>query len=993
MDISNESMDSMRKLLEISNVNKYEFEMLVKDTITADEFQRIISLFSNKSNKKYKMEKKLERERLDIRTVNDSMASIRATVTGKSNILNYCKYNKFEKNGDNVELIIKKRAKIDNPSILIPDYNIRINSNIEKEVSSESERKEYFERLENASKFFRYKKTFSFIHASHRVDLSVVKSSRLKMAKNMKISKVLSSDESFEIEIEALNGGKSDTLKDMLNTTANILKEKRQTDYLIGLKQLHTIASDYVNLVDKDVLKEISIEKVFENPSHYYVRYQPVTLMRKNLLPMSIERVSIFNEYSVTEKADGERMLLYIAKDGNMYSINNKLMFNKLGVVHKTARSCIIDGEFVKQGKLGVVLNLYLGFDIYFKDCIDVRKKSLQERISLLTKLMDKDNWDISGENFKMNLQVKQFYFDDENNKKGNIFNYIKTILESLSKFPYETDGLIFTPFNLSPGALYKNDTTMRNFGGTWSKVFKWKPSNENSIDVLVRLGNESIVKHKDEYIKSMNVDLFVGHNGNLEETVDILNLYDNIYKKKNIQKYSNQVVKRLYDSIFLPITGDNKVPITESGEPIQDNTIVEFRYNDDSLTSFRKWIPMRVRKDKTSLYNKTNKIENTANNYNTVMNVWMSINEPITLEMIKGIDELTEENTQLDTKHMYYARDTSRHRSLLRPMLHFHNHWIKKRTLFERYHDRKHNTFKNLKLLEIGCGQGGDLQKWIDNKFALVVGVDNNEDNLLNSDHGIYKRMYELIGSNNQFLRLDFNKQKMIFVMLDGGVKWEKAALKNIKSKELKHLGETIMGVSNKENERNPIIKKFHNVLNEGFDVVSCQFAIHYFFQNKTKFENFVNNVNNSLVVGGEFIGTCLDGLLVDNLLSNKSLVRGNINDKVVWQIEKKYDTFASSSKNDENLGKQIDVYVESINQIIPEYLVDFEMLQRALLTHNIVLKESGSFKELFDDLLLHKKNKNKINWALESAATEMCDVLKEYSFLNRWFVFEKIN
>jgi len=251
------------------------------------------------------------------------------------------------------------------------------------------------------------------------------------------------------------------------------------------------------------------------------------------------------------------------------------------------------------------------------------------------------------------------------------------------------------------------------------------------------------------------------------------------------------------------------------------------------------------------------------------------------------------------------------------------------------------------------------------------------------------------LVGSDKEFLRLDFHKQKMIFVMLDGGVKWEKSALKNIKSKELKHLGETVMGVSNKEKERNPIIKHFHNVLNEGFDVVSCQFAIHYFFQNKTKFDNFVNNVVNSLVVGGEFIGTCLDGVLVDKLLSssNTSLVRGNINDKVVWQIEKKYDTFASSSKNDENLGKQIDVYVESINQIIPEYLVDFEMLQRALQTHNIVLKESGSFEELFEDLLVHKKNKNKINWALESAATEMCGVLKEYSFLNRWFVFEKIN
>ena len=38
----------------------------------------------------------------------------------------------------------------------------------------------------------------------------------------------------------------------------------------------------------------------------------------------------------------------------------------------------------------------------------------------------------------------------------------------------------------------------------------------------------------------------------------------------------------------------------------------------------------------------------------------------------------------------------------------------------------------------------------------------------------------------------------------------------------------------------------------------------------------------------------------------------------KVLWQIEKKYDTYETVSNESENLGKQKDVYVETINKII---------------------------------------------------------------------------
>ena len=81
----------------------------------------------------------------------------------------------------------------------------------------------------------------------------------------------------------------------------------------------------------------------------------------------------------------------------------------------------------------------------------------------------------------------------------------------------YYTDGLIYTPLNLSPGALYKNDTSMSPFGGTWNRVFKWKPPSETSIDVLIKLGQECyVVKEKGVNQRYIYAELFVAYVGSV---------------------------------------------------------------------------------------------------------------------------------------------------------------------------------------------------------------------------------------------------------------------------------------------------------------------------------------------------------------------------------------------------------------------------------------------------------------------------------------------
>ena len=39
-----------------------------------------------------------------------------------------------------------------------------------------------------------------------------------------------------------------------------------------------------------------------------------------------------------------------------------------------------------------------------------------------------------------------------------------------------------------------------------------------------------------------------------------------------------------------------------------------------------------------------------------------------------------------------------------------------------------------------------------------------------------------------------------------------------------------------------------------QGFDTVSCQFSIHYFFKNEESLDMLLENVSNSLKEGGKF-------------------------------------------------------------------------------------------------------------------------------------------
>lgn len=193
--------------------------------------------------------------------------------------------------------------------------------------------------------------------------------------------------------------------------------------------------------------------------------------------------------------------------------------------------------------------------------------------------------------------------------------------------------------------------------------------------------------------------------------------------------------------------------------------------------------------------------------------------------------------------------------------------------------------------------------------------------------------------------------------------------------------------------------------VATNGFGISSIQFALHYFFKNKDTIHQFMRNIYECTYMNGYFIGTCYDGKTIFDKLNNvnKNNEDGNL---IVMTKDKKHKMLEirkefSESGFDENtpcLGYTINVWMESINQWFPEYLVNFKYLTRLMANYGfdpitkkdaIAIKlpyNTCMFEELYNKMI---SEKDKTDY---KGAIRMTDEEKKNSFLNRYFVFKKV-
>ena len=81
-----------------------------------------------------------------------------------------------------------------------------------------------------------------------------------------------------------------------------------------------------------------------------------------------------------------------------------------------------------------------------------------------------------------------------------------------------------------------------------------------------------------------------------------------------------------------------------------------------------------------------------------------------------------------------------------------------------------------------------------------------------------------------------------------------------------------------------------------QSFDVISCQFSLHYFFKDELTLRSFLQNISDNLKIStkeepktGFLIGTCYDGKKIfESFKKIKSKAKELKGDG--WKIEKKY-------------------------------------------------------------------------------------------------------
>lgn len=731
----------------------------------------------------------------------------------------------------------------------------------------------------------------------------------------------------------------------------------------------------------------------------YFLAPKPVTLEQRHLRSPGYGVVTVQEGYAVTEKADGERMLMYVWKDRRCYLINNTFQVFETGLFANSTDmiDTLLDGEYIAWDKLeggNQNSDIFMVFDMYATG-----GKSIME-LPLISSNNDKTRYSeycnavesIKGKNTKktedsdnggsIRIGAKVHVLGDK-----DIFAAVRKVLGGSHE--YEIDGLIFTPVNIPVFAHYdgqqpKLDSVFRR-SARWNRLFKWKPPAQNTIDFLVRTNGTNVDVEGKRY---RAFTLLTGYNRLQWEkhtVLDALHLLFMVQRGKTIVRKDYMPMPfRPYaygvngtDVALLPIDEATGSVHDAVMQPIENDTIVEFGYDIEreklGESASLCWKPLRVRDDKTRMYRAKKQIGGAANDYSVALSVWTNIHEPVSMEMISGKMPVPENprmssDDQPGVDDIYYASSVPREYSLSFDMLQFHNLGIKG-LLYSKVPKREG------KLLELACGKAGDLGRWEHSGFSLVVGVDVVADNILNAADGAYARVMS---------RRHRGQHPMNFMFLVGDCG---KSMETQDDSDTVHLWRLVTGQS-KYNERDPN-RHLHSKAKGGFDMVSCQFAIHYFFKDAGMLDSFMDNVSRNLKSGGVFVGTCMDANRVDCLFDDKgTIAEGRKNGGVLWAVMRRYDLPRNTNGP---YGNKVDVFLERTQQVIGEYLVDFEELTRVAASKGMVLDSTALFGDTFHQLT---ENGCPAIEALRTAVNNMKndDIQKRFSFLNRWFVFRKM-
>lgn len=234
-------------------------------------------------------------------------------------------------------------------------------------------------------------------------------------------------------------------------------------------------------------------------------------------------------------------------------------------------------------------------------------------------------------------------------------------------------------------------------------------------------------------------------------------------------------------------------------------------------------------------------------------------------------------------------------------------NNWIKSILIGEILEKVRQRKNRDITVLDLGCGKGGDLLKWRKGRISRLVCADIADISMKQCQQRYEdmrcRRDNEHIFSA-EFITADCSKELLV------------------------------------EKFRDPEMY---------FDICSCQFACHYSFESLEQADMMLRNACGRLNPGGYFIGTTPNSFeLIRRLEASETESFGNEIYTVKFQKKGNYPLFGC--KYDFNLEGVVDV---------PEFLVYFPLLTEMAKKYNMKLIYKKTFLEFYEEKIKNNENK----------------------------------
>lgn len=952
---------------------------------------------------------------------------LRFTLVGDGVISAYCRDNTLK--GKPFHVILKERkTTVGGASeVDLDEYGVRIKIRREHPLTKDDTRVlEALAKWPSLPKSFRHIKRYSFTSMHHKgiqFDASFVRENAKDARGNYRQSTTFTGAAiskqpvHYEMEVEALSGAS-------------------QKSFMVGIASvLRGIQRSYVltrNSVKQQIVGLMAAQT--RAAKGRFPGAQPDTLRKAHIGPDPEPDTPHLpsGDYNVTDKADGLRCLMIVARNGRIYMVDRNL--NVYGTDRRlddaaTAEwsGVVLDGEWITQDAENKPMSKYYAFDIFNgKRGEDVsarpfivRSDAAVSRLAAMTEaiaVLSTAGKIVTGipAHHTLSIHMKTFQTAADPKDLVGIFKESASVLDRVATEKlYHTDGLIFTP-NAAP--LAKNISR-------WRQQFKWKPAAQNSVDFLVVTEKERGMDGKptnvelvstrlrdddQQIVRYKTLRLFVGS----ATDPAFVDPRDTILNRKPYPastesssgdyrpvEFSPSPPDPMASVCFVAINAgatdaagaapeaqaiaalDDTIYCDETKDPIASKTIVEMIYDPKKPAGWR-WMPLRVRWDKTEKFARRD-IGGTLNSEDTANDTWLSIHDPITDHMIRTGSMIEEahdlvEGTAAGASAYYQRKASQRDLYKIRGLSEFHNRYIKENTLLR-------TIGRGSAVIDMSAGQAGDIHKWARQGAGFVLGCDIALSGITDNKNGAYRRYL------NKVIQTKGSVPPMIFVQADSSTRYADGSAGQSPLDRV--LLRTLWG----ENEPSapPLAQELRGAAANGFDVASLMFSLHYFFKDRSTLDGFLRNVSETVKVGGYFVGCCFDGDTVSSLLKDLPLggtERGNEDASDIWSITKKYDdNMGILSATDEGLGKAIDVNFISIGEAYTEYLVSWPYFVNRAAEIGLDLlnpDEMGALGLSHSTAMFSETHR----LATEAGNTfVMSPTLKKFSFLNRWFIFRR--